>query len=135
MAVANLVLAAYMTGVIWLVQLVHYPLFAAVGGAQWPAYEAAHRRRITVVVGPAMLLAVAVAAALLISRPGVPAAANLGLALALLAGTLAIFAPLHARLEAAWDPAVHHRLVGLNWWRTAGWTAQLAVAVLLVADG
>ena len=50
LATLNLALAAYMAGVIWVVQVVHYPLMLRVPAAAWPAYEAAHRTRITVVV-------------------------------------------------------------------------------------
>lgn len=32
-----------MFGAIWIVQAVHYPLFAQVGKAGWAAYEAQHR--------------------------------------------------------------------------------------------
>lgn len=133
LALANLVLAAYMTGVIWVVQVVHYPLFAAVGAAQWPTYEAAHRRRITVVVGPPMLAQPIVAVALLADRPGALAAANLGLTAGLLLATAAVFGPLHVRLESSWSPAAHRRLVRLNAVRTAAWTVQAGVATALVA--
>jgi hypothetical protein len=43
----------FMTGVIWFVQVVHYPLMARVGAAGFPDYEAAHARLTGyVVVGP-----------------------------------------------------------------------------------
>jgi hypothetical protein len=132
LAVANLVLAAYMTGVIWVVQAVHYPLFAAVGRPGWPDYEAAHRRRITPVVGPAMLAQAAVAVALVLGRPGLPAAVNLALALGLLASTVTVFGALHERLAGGWDGAAHRRLLRLNAVRAVAWTAQVAVAIALI---
>jgi hypothetical protein len=76
----NLALAAYMTGVIWVVQVVLYPSFALVGEAGWAAYHAAHSRRITPVVAPVMLAHPLVALALLAERPGALAAVNLALA-------------------------------------------------------
>ena len=130
---ANFALAAYMTGVIWIVQVVHYPLFAAVGQAQWAAYEAAHQRRITVVVGPPMLVAPLVAAALLAQRPGVLTGVNLGLAAGLLLVTVAVFGRLHTGLEATWSAEAHRRLLRLNGVRAVAWTAQAAVAAALVA--
>jgi hypothetical protein len=133
LALANLVLAAYMSGVIWLVQVVHYPLFAAVGAPQWTAYEAAHRRRITVVVGPPMLAQPLVAGALLAARPGVAAALNLALTAGLLLVTVVVFGRLHGRLERAWSPAAHRRLLRLNALRAVAWTAQLVLAVALAA--
>lgn len=132
LALANLILAAYMTGVIWVIQIVHYPLFARVGAAHWPAYEAAHRRRITVVVGPPMLAQPVVALALLFGRPGMLTSANLALTAGLLLVTLAGFGPLHEALTKGWSPTLHRRLVGLNVGRTVAWTAQTAVAAALV---
>ena len=52
---AHLVSTLVMVGVIWTVQVVHYPLFAGVGADGWSAYEAAHQSRITLVVGPLMV--------------------------------------------------------------------------------
>ena len=129
-ALANLVLAAYLTGVIWLVQVVHYPLFAAVGARAWPAYEAAHRRRITWVVAVPMLAQLPVAAVLL---PGALAIANACLVALAFLSTVAWLGPLHGRLQAGWDGALHRRLVRGNWLRTMAWTAQTGVAVALAA--
>ena len=44
----------FMTGVIWVVQVVHYPLFARVGVDGFREYEQSHQRRISLVVGIAM---------------------------------------------------------------------------------
>ena len=52
----HLAATAVMTGLIWFVQVVHYPLFAAVGAEQFVAYEVAHQRRTSFVVGLPMLV-------------------------------------------------------------------------------
>src|SRR5919199_6412005 len=104
LALANLLLAAYLTGVIWLVQLVHYPLFAAVGREAWPAYEAEHRRRITVVVAAPMLAQVPLAVLLL---GGALAWANLACVAVAFGSTLGWLGPMHGPLEARWDPVLH----------------------------
>lgn len=117
-----------MVGVIWTVQLVHYPLFAGVGADGWAAYEAAHQQRITWLVGPLMLLELATAVLLVLDRPAAMplAAAVLGAALvgAIWASTAAIQVPLHNALGGVFDDAAHARLVGTNWIRTALWTAR-----------
>jgi hypothetical protein len=129
---ANLVLAAYMAGVGFIVQGVHYPLFAAVGAAQWPGYHEAHSRRITWVVAGPMLAAPAVAAALLAERPGPLSAANLMVAAGLLLVTATAFGRLHRRLR-PWSEDGHRRLLRLNAARTAAWTLHTALAVALAA--
>jgi uncharacterized membrane protein len=128
LAVANLALAAYMTGVIWVVQIVVYPSFALVGDSEWHAYHAAHSRRITPVVAPAMLAHAIVATALLVDRPDALAAVNLALAAGLLLVTATVFARLHGRLT----PAAAGRLVRLNALRAMAWTASTGVALALV---
>jgi hypothetical protein len=124
----NLALAAYMTGVIWVVQVVLYPSFALVGEADWAAYHAAHSRRITPVVAPALLAHPLVALALLAERPGVLAAVNLALAGGLLLVTATVFARLHARLTRS----TVDRLVRRNAPRAVAWTANTGVALALL---
>ena len=53
-AVAQVVGSVGMFGVIWMVQVVHYPLMRFVSGEQFARFETAHRARISWVVGPLM---------------------------------------------------------------------------------
>jgi len=52
-AVAQVVASVGMFGVIWIVQVVHYPLMRFVSGREFARFETAHRLRISWVVGPA----------------------------------------------------------------------------------
>ena len=45
-----------MVGLIWFVQIVHYPLMAQVGRDSFAHYEASHTARTTWVVAPLMLV-------------------------------------------------------------------------------
>jgi hypothetical protein len=122
-----------MTGLIWFVQVVHYPLMGRVGREAFVAYEAAHTRRTTVVVGPLMVAEATTATWIALGPPaGVsPTAATVGLALVLVIwlSTAMLSVPCHRRLERGFDAATHARLVRTNWIRTAAWTAR-AVLVL-----
>jgi hypothetical protein len=128
-----------MVGVIWLVQVVHYPLFAGVGAERFPGYHASHSSRISLIVGPAMLTEAATAVLLVAARPDGVAAwmAWTGLALVAVnwAATAALAIPQHSRLSAGFDASAHRRLVGGNWVRTASWTIRgvLAGAMLSAA--
>jgi hypothetical protein len=59
----------FMVGVIWFVQVVHYPLFARVGAPEFSAYSTSHTRLTGFVVGPPMLLEAATAFALVVWTP------------------------------------------------------------------
>ena len=61
-----------MVGVIWFVQLVHYPLFGRVGAAEFPEWQAANLPRTSWVVGPAMGIEAASALGLTFVTPGWP---------------------------------------------------------------
>lgn len=118
----------YMTGLIWFVQVVHYPLFASVGGPAFPPYEQRHTALTTWVVGPPMLIEGLTAALLLWHRPaGVPPAL-IWVGLALVAvntlSTAFLQVPCHEALSAGFDAAVHQRLVVTNWIRTAAWSLR-----------
>ena len=130
-ALANLVVAAALAGLIWTIQVVHYPLFARVGTETWPRYEAEHQRRITWLVGPLMVANVALGVALFLADRGALSALNAGLAIAVFAATGLIYAPMHAALRSSASDAEIARLVRVNWARTATWTLQVIVALAL----
>jgi hypothetical protein len=125
-----------MVGVIWMVQLVNYPLMTYVPPDAFVPYEHQHRRRISAIVGPAMAVELVTAVALTVRRPeGVPGPL-LGLGLVLLAvalGTTALVsAPIHGRLTRGRDDRLLARLIDTNWVRTAAWSGRGAVALAVV---
>lgn len=125
-----------MFGVIWMVQIVHYPLMAWVGRDAFQGWHDRHLRWMTWVVGPLMLAEVAAALALIESPPpGAPAwLAWTGIALVLVVwvSTAVLQVPMHRRLERGWDERAHRFLVRSNWVRTFAWTARAGVAVAFV---
>lgn len=124
-----------MVGLIWFVQLSHYPLFARVGAEGFTGYHAGHLPRTAAVVGPLMLAEVWTAATLVIAPPadGVDLA---WLGLLLLAviwlSTALLQVPAHRRLERGFMASAHRRLVLTNWIRTAAWSGRGVVALLLL---
>lgn len=117
-----------MVGVIWFVQVVHYPLFGRVGEQEFSAYERSHQQRTGIVVIPPMLVELTTAVAMIAYRPpGTPRwVAVLGLALVAVAwvSTFALQAPTHGRLSPGFEPGLHRFLVATNWIRTVAWTAR-----------
>lgn len=137
---AQAVASGAMGGLIWFVQIVHYPLFARVTGAGDREYAAEHQRRTAWVVIPFMLVEGAVATLLVIAPPpGVPRAAavvGLGLVLLVWLSTAAVQMPLHGRLgREGHAPAVVAALVRSNWPRTVLWTARALLAAWMLRAG
>ena len=122
-----------MFGVIWIVQLVHYPLFDRAERSGFAAFEASHSSRITFVVGPLMLGELATAALLVARLKDDETAwvwwAGLGMVGLLWASTALLSVPEHNRLGGGWDAAAHRRLVVTNWPRTILWTARSVLAL------
>lgn len=124
-----------MFGLIWFVQVVHYPLFPRVGEAHFPAYEREHATRTGWVVAPLMLAELGSSVGLLLPAlrpPAIPAAeAWCGAALVALiwASTALLQIPLHNHLHAGFDRAAIGRLIHTNWLRTAAWTLRTALVL------
>lgn len=117
-----------MVGVIWFVQIVHYPLFAAVGASQFAAYEKKHQTLTTFVVAPLMLIEASSATLLLWLTPvGVSlttAIVGLAMLLGIWASTFFWQVPAHEQLSNEFDIKIHAWLVRSNWARTLLWTAR-----------
>lgn len=128
----------FMVGLIWLIQIVHYPLFARVGRERFATYASTHTRLVSWVVGPPMLVEAASAAALLLWTPTGAWLACWGGALLLMAvwaSTALLQVPAHAHLQKGFDGAVCEGLVRSNWIRTGAWTLRGLVAAWLVWNG
>ncbi len=111
----------FMTGVIWLVQVVHYPLMRFVRTEDFAHFHALHSAHITWIVGPCMLLQIG--ASFLVGfyySTWIHGVLSVGV----FASTALISVPLHQILSRGWNSKAHQRLVLSNWVRTALWTGH-----------
>ncbi len=127
----------FMTGLIWFVQIVHYPLMREVQSESFSAYAHIHQQRTTWVVAPTMLVEAIFATLLLFVPPTEGVAEALPwIGSALLAFnwlvTFAVLVPLHARLSRGFADDAWRRLVALNWLRTIAWSARGLIALALL---
>lgn len=138
---AHLAATLYLTGLIWVIQVLHYPLMDRVPGDGFVAFHTEHARRISVLVVVPMVVELTTAIALLVIRPqGVSVA--LLIAGAVLVGvvwlsTFGLQIPLHRRLSQGFNPAAHRALLRSNWIRTVAWTLRgvIAIAIAVTAAG
>lgn len=128
--------AWYMTGLVWFVQGVHYPLFQRVGSSAFAAYHAEHVRRTGPVVAPAMLLellsSLAVAAYPVSGVTRALAVAGAAAALLVWASTFAVQVPLHSRLTRDGSESTIHRLVATNFLRSLLWSLHALINTWMV---
>lgn len=136
--IVTVVATLTMTGLVWFVQIVHYPLFALVPERGLPAYAVEHARRTGRVVGPLMLLEMASAVTLAVVRPdGVSAVlawVGLGLLVAVWLMTALVQVPAHRALAAGGGHEGARRLVAGSLPRTVVWTVRAGVVVAMLAQ-
>ena len=127
MLILHLIATSVMVGVIWVIQLVHYPSFHFVELKQYTTFQRFHMARISYVVIPAMLTELFTLILIVISMDQID---NLVLSSAILLifiwlMTAVFFSGVHQKLTLGYDQTVVDKLVKLNWGRTLLWTLRL----------
>jgi hypothetical protein len=127
---SNLMICGFLVGLIWFVQVVHYPIFAKVGKSEFEAYHAQHVKDTGKVVALPMLIELGLAFLMLVLAGNqIPLWQNiLSFALVLIVWlqTFFYFVPLHGKLHAA-DPQMIAQLVSANGWRTLFWSLRFTL--------
>lgn len=118
----------FMVGIIWFVQVVHYPLFAAIGTTDFPGYEELHVTKTTWVVLPPMVLELFTGGLLLFLLPNSSEKVFYWLGFFLIIGiwasTFLIQVPYHDQLRMSLDSRIVDSLVYSNWIRTTLWSVR-----------
>ncbi|NNE90890.1 MAG: hypothetical protein HKN23_04525 [Verrucomicrobiales bacterium] len=132
----QLIVAAAMTGIIWLVQIVIYPSYLDVGPSEFPAYHERYTVGISSIVGPLMILEAALTLVALVRFWRSPLRWIL-VASAIPVGvlwlvTFAVQVPQHDSLAFAWSETVILDLIAGNWIRTVLWSLRLALLGLIL---
>ena len=132
----QLLVTVYLTGLIWTIGVVHYPLFNMADRANFSAFEAAHSARISSIVLLPMLLELGLSVAMALNPSSIAPnwAAWLGLALVILiwASTFLLQVPQHAALSSDFDQQAFETLVSTNWIRVVLWSARSVLLAWLV---
>ncbi|MCE3011282.1 MAG: hypothetical protein LW875_11800 [Proteobacteria bacterium] len=114
-----------LVGLIWVVQLVHYPLMKYVASEKWTEFHQAHTFWITPIAGPLMLGQLISAAGLFAQDPWLAGFSGLHFLF-----TFGVSVPLHHQLSQEMKNDLIHKLVRTNWLRTVSWTVH-AVYLLI----
>ena len=133
----QLLVTVYLTGLIWTIGVVHYPLFNMADRANFAAFEAAHSARISGIVLLPMLLELGLSVAMALNpssaiAPSWAAWLGLGLVGLIWASTFLLQVPQHSQLSSGYDHKAYELLVGTNWIRVVAWSARSALLAWLV---
>ena len=127
MLILHLIATSVMVGVIWVIQLVHYPSFHFVELKQYTTFQRFHMARISYVVIPAMLTELFTLILVVISMDQIDilVLASAILLIFIWLMTAVFFSGVHQKLTLGYDQTVVDKLVKLNWGRTLLWTLRL----------
>jgi len=127
----HLLFTLYMCGLIWFVQIVHYPLFRLIRPEQFTSYEQGHTRLTAWLTAPQMTIELFSAAALIyVVMDNYFYWFNFLGVLLIWVSTFFIQVPLHNQLSQKHDPKNIQNLIKSNWARTILWTIR-AIALIL----
>ena len=130
---ANIASTLFLTGVIWVVQLVQYPFFASVSPESFTKYHDDYRFWITPVVAPPMIVELLTSICLFFYPPenidSRLILLGLILTVATWASTFFLQVPLHEKLADGFAAEAHAALVNTNWVRTAAWSLRAALVL------
>jgi hypothetical protein len=124
--------AAYMTGVIWFVQIIHYPTLAPPAEGTFVERHQDYTQRMGWIVGPIMLLEMGLQLLQLQKNPGPKTFLLFGLLLLIWISTFALQVPAHNLLSQGYDAQAVQRLVRTNWIRTLAWTARSVILLKMI---
>lgn len=125
-----------MTGLIWTIQVLHYPAFAFIKDDQFTFFHQRHTRNITFIVVPIMTLEFLTSGALLVLSPReIFFRINFVLLICIWASTAFLSVPIHNRLSNSSNLVLMKKLVLTNWPRTILWSLRLIMLIAFFMVG
>lgn len=130
----NISATLFMTGLIWFVQLVHYPGFRIINQDDFSSFHAFHTRRTGYVVIPPMLAEIVTSFWLTLAFERLWTLNSIGLLLVLgiWFSTFLLQVRYHAMLSGEERPEVKNKLVRTNWIRTILWSAKSILGLMIL---
>jgi hypothetical protein len=126
----NVISAFLLTGVIWTIQIVHYPSFHYIDKMSFTNFHHFHERRISIIVMPLMLIELTTSTALYINNmSSIVFALNLLIVVLIWCSTFFIQVPIHSILSQKKDKKLIEKLVNTNWIRTFLWSMRMLLII------
>lgn len=126
----NVISAFLLTGVIWTIQIVHYPSFHYIDKLSFTNFHHFHERRISIIVMPLMLIELTTSTALYINNmSSIVFALNLLIVVLIWCSTFFVQVPIHSILSEKKDKKLIEKLVNTNWIRTFLWSMRMLLII------
>ena len=126
----NVISAFLLTGVIWTIQIVHYPSFHYIDKLSFTNFHNFHERRISIIVMPLMLIELITSIALYIHNMwSIIFALNLLIVGLIWCSTFFVQVTIHSILSEKKDKNLIEKLVNTNWIRTFLWSIRMLLII------
>ena len=128
--VLNLGATLFLTGLIWTIQLVHYPSFHFADREKFKEFHIFHGKRISLLVVPLMIFEL-ISSGILWWESSPLSLNSIGfyLVIAIWISTAFLSVPAHNKLTSRMDEKAVRFLINTNWIRTLLWTAKASISL------
>ena len=123
----NFISTSVMSGVIWVIQLLHYPSFHFINEKKYVEFQHFHMERISFIVIPVMIIELTSALLLVYFFRSSLTIILLAFLLGIWGITFIFFTNIHQKLTNGYDYSIVDRLVQINWYRTALWSLRFII--------
>ena len=130
----HLIFTSIMTGVIWVIQIVHYPSFHFIEKELYTAFQKFHMNKISIIVIPIMLAELITGMMLFLDRSSKSPFLIISFVILVLIWLITgvFFSKAHNELMTGYQKLVVNQLVVMNWIRTLLWTLRLLLLTYFV---
>ena len=130
----HLIFTSIMTGVIWVIQIVHYPSFHFIEKELYTAFQKFHMNKISIIVIPIMLAELITGIMLFLDKSSKSPFLIISIIILVLIWLITgvFFTKAHNELIAGYQELVVNQLVVMNWIRTLLWTLRLLLLTCFV---
>ena len=120
-----------MVGIIWVIQLLHYPAFHFIKEIDYVEFQHFHMQRISFIVVPVMILELFSAFMLVYYIRSNLLILCMIILLFIWLITFVFFTKLHQSLLDGYDKTIVDKLVKINWSRTILWSLRLIILIYI----
>ena len=120
-----------MVGIIWVIQLLHYPTFHFIKESDYEKFQHFHMQRISFIVIPVMVLELFSAFILVYYIRSNLLILCLIILLFIWLITFVFFTKLHQSLIDGYNKTIVDKLVKINWSRTVLWSLRLIILIYI----
>ena len=123
----HIVFTSFMVGVIWVIQIVHYPAFHFINKKKYINFQKLHMDKVSIIVVPAMIIELITSVILVYNETPINIILITSFVLLLVIWIITgiVFTKIHQVLQSGYQQTIVKGLVKMNWIRTVLWTLRL----------